>query len=509
MTVRPHNEAPMLPAVAALAAGIAAASWRMLPVWFCAVAVAVCVSSAAACNVTRRRNGAVGALLAAALFLGWALAGMQRYADPVPDGEIAGEAEIASLPSPTRHGRLRADARLLSVRDGDGRWRLTRGQLTVYTDSSTRLTPGEHVVWRGRIRRFDTSHGYGRLMVRRGYAGSLQLSPHDIIDIRPSGNQALHDRAAGRLARLPLSDRSLAVTEAMSIGERSQLDPALRSRWARAGMAHLLALSGLHVGIVFLLVNALLWWLPLVSRGHVLRHVAATAMLWIYVVAAGMPPSAVRAAVMFTLLQLSLSASARYSSLNALACAAFICLCFDADLLFDAGFQLSYISVAAIIAWGLPLCRRLHLHRDRHPRGMAARAENLAAAVANLVIDTFIIGLAAAVATMPLISYLFGVVPLAGALAGGAALLPAAVTVVAGAVWIVIPWGTAAPVFGGVTAFATGLLDSLAGFISSVPWAAAELRLTAWQTVAAYVLMAVATLLARTAGRRRSAESEI
>ena len=99
--------------------------------------------------------------------------------------------------------------------------------------------------------------------------------------------------------------------------------PELRAAYSRSGLSHLLAVSGLHTGIVFALVNLLLWWLPLLRRGHLLRNLLAAACIWIYVAAAGFPPSAVRAAVMFTMLQSALASASEYNGLNALAAAAF------------------------------------------------------------------------------------------------------------------------------------------------------------------------------------------
>ena len=96
-----------------------------------------------------------------------------------------------------------------------------------------------------------------------------------------------------------------------------------RPAYSRSGLSHLLAVSGLHTGIVFALVNLLLWWLPLLRRGHLLRNLLAAACIWIYVAAAGFPPSAVRTAVMFTMLQSALASASEYNGLNALAAAAF------------------------------------------------------------------------------------------------------------------------------------------------------------------------------------------
>ena len=76
----------------------------------------------------------------------------------------------------------------------------------------------------------------------------------------------------------------------MTAGDRSGLTPELRTAYSRSGLSHLLAVSGLHTGIVFVLINLLLWWLPLLRRGHLLRNLLAAAAVWCFVAAAGFPP---------------------------------------------------------------------------------------------------------------------------------------------------------------------------------------------------------------------------
>lgn len=140
----------------------------------------------------------------------------------------------------------------------------------------------------------------------------------------------------------------------MTAGDRRSLSPALRAAYSRSGTSHLLAVSGLHVGIVFLLANLLLWWLPLFRHGHILRNIAVILLIWLYAATTGFPPSVVRAALMFSVLQFALASSSEYVGMNTLAGVAFVMLLFHPDYLFDISFQLSFIAVAGIIAWGLP-----------------------------------------------------------------------------------------------------------------------------------------------------------
>lgn len=263
-----------------------------------------------------------------------------------------------------------------------------------------------------------------------------------------------------------------ALCEAMAAGERAGLRRELREAYARSGTAHLLAVSGLHVGIVFVLVNLLLVWLPALRRGHLLRNAAATALVWVYAAVAGFPPSVVRAALMCTALQFSLASASVYASGNVLAAAAFGMLVWNPDWLFDLSFQLSFAAVAAILAWAVPLCRRL-----RTPFRPL-----------NALTDTLAVGLAASVATAPLAAHTFGYVPLVG-LAVNPVIIPLAAAVVFGSVvWMIAPLAFAAPLFRLVLGTAAAWQNALVEWAAGVSWAVVPWAPSAGQTAAIYLL---------------------
>lgn len=256
--------------------------------------------------------------------------------------------------------------------------------------------------------------------------------------------------------------------------------PELRTAYSRSGLSHLLAVSGLHTGIVFALVNLALWWLPLFRRGHLLKNLLAAVAVWLFVAAAGFPPSAVRAAAMCTVLQAALASASEYVGLNALAAAGFGMLVWNPSWLGDISFQLSFVAVAAILAWGVPLCRRC---RTRW-KGV------------NVVVDAYLIGFVATVATAPLVSHTFGVVPLAGLAVNPLAIALAGVVVFGGALWMLAPVGFLAPAFGFVTGSAAEGISALARLTASLPGGAADYTLGGWPTAAVYAVFALATLAA-------------
>ncbi|MGF1565525.1 MAG: ComEC/Rec2 family competence protein [Flavobacteriales bacterium] len=154
---------------------------------------------------------------------------------------------------------------------------------------------------------------------------------------------------------------------ALLTGDKSELDNDLRTAFARCGTMHLLAVSGLHAGLVA--------WLPLLlMRRYRQRHwsiilfAVVIAVVWGFAWFTGMSASVIRAASMLSMMALGLLIRKRVSTLNALAAAALFMLLSEPDLLFNAGFLLSFLAVAAIVSFTpiireqLPVTRRKWLN---------------------------------------------------------------------------------------------------------------------------------------------------
>ncbi|WP_064975065.1 ComEC/Rec2 family competence protein [Alistipes provencensis] len=474
---------PVLKLLVPFAAGIALAGRYELPLWFLAGAF---VLSGVVALLFRSQAAAVGMLLTA----GFAAAQLRAPSPPVPRGiETVYEITIEGFPA-DRGRYVSADASVAAWRDpADGHWYPSDARVRLYVDSLTDLRPGERLRCRGTVRPFrGGAESYRRLMQRRGYAGTLWVSERTILERLPQQHAGLHRTAVERLARLPMKPEAEAVVEAMAAGERRGITPELRTVYSRSGLSHLLAVSGLHTGIVFVLINAALWWLPLLRRGHLLKNLLAAGAVWLFVAAAGFPPSAVRAAVMCTVLQAALASASEYVGMNALAAAAFGMLLWNPNWFGDISFQLSFLAVAGILAWGVPLCRRCR-----------TRWKAL-----NIVIDAYLIGLIATVATAPLVSHTFGIVPLAGIVVNPLAIALAGVVVFGGALWMLAPVGFLAPAFGFVTGTAAGWINALARLTASLPGGAADYTLGGWQTAVIYLVFALATAAAWSAEPKKS-----
>lgn len=146
-----------------------------------------------------------------------------------------------------------------------------------------------------------------------------------------------------------------AIVTAMTIGERQQIDRQQREDYRTSGAAHVLALSGLHIAIIFLILRLLI---PLRGRPRTAAAIH-TAMLWAYVLLVGSPPSVVRAATMLTFYTLLDAVGRKRDGLMALLATAFLILAVRPGWLYDWGFQMSFAAVLGITTFYGPLYKML------------------------------------------------------------------------------------------------------------------------------------------------------
>jgi competence protein ComEC len=310
-------------------------------------------------------------------------------------------------------------------------------------------------------------------MHHRGFIGSISVNHRATYEYLPAEKQTLHDWAVERLQGALSDSDGRAVVLAMATGERGDISPELRQSYSASGASHLLAVSGLHIGIAFMLINILLLPLVMLRYGNLLRSILAIALIWLYVWLCGMSPSAVRAAIMFSLLQFSLSSLREYASINILAGTAFIMLAFDSHLLFDISFQLSFVAVAGIVLWAMPLYR-LCSTRFR---------------VINMLVGVLLVGIVSTLATMPLVANTFSTISLVGILINPAIILLANIVVLAGIIALALPF------MGVVAELSASLQNRIVEWAASLPYGHFDISISEGAMWSVYAIFVVSTLL--------------
>ena len=156
-----------------------------------------------------------------------------------------------------------------------------------------------------------------------------------------------------------------AIVTAMTLGERGMISHDLREAYSISGASHVFALSGMHLGIIYALLSALLprRLMFVLGRWHTLGDwlltLLLTITLWAYVVLTGCHPPIIRAAIMLSIYAITRQTARQPRSSSVLIFTLFLMLVIWPEWLFDVGFQMSFMALASIILLFLPLNRRL------------------------------------------------------------------------------------------------------------------------------------------------------
>ncbi|UOB18720.1 ComEC/Rec2 family competence protein [Abyssalbus ytuae] len=159
------------------------------------------------------------------------------------------------------------------------------------------------------------------------------------------------------LEKYSFTKNELSVINALLLGQRQDISEEVYNNYTSAGAIHILAVSGLHVGIILLILSYILKPLDYFKKGNIIKLLLILISLWSFAIIAGLSASVVRAVTMFSLVAYAMHIKRATNIYNILAISMFILLLFKPYFIFDVGFQLSYIAVFAIV-WIQPIIYR-------------------------------------------------------------------------------------------------------------------------------------------------------
>ena len=184
----------------------------------------------------------------------------------------------------------------------------------------------------------------------------------------------------------------IAIIAAMTLGDKSMISNKVKEDFSSAGASHILALSGLHLGIIYWILTL---FLGKRNKRNIIIQTVILLIIWTYVLMVGMPVSIIRAATMLTIYSLMGMINRDRMSLNTLAFTAIIMLIANPLSLWDTGFQLSFMATASILT----------VHKNIifmiTPR----------TTLGNWIWANISIALSAQIGTAPLVAYYFGQIP--------------------------------------------------------------------------------------------------
>jgi ComEC/Rec2-related protein len=298
----------------------------------------------------------------------------------VPDGSGPWQAQVLSVGAP-RDGAQVATLALDTV--GSPRVAATLPRYPA-------IEPGRRVEVAGRLRP-PPEDDYGRYLRQAGIVATLRASRLVALpghDDPASSLEGLR-RASGRALALALPEPAAGLAAGILVGLRDEVDRAVATAFTTAGVSHVVAISGWNIAIVAASVAALTR-----RAGRRWRSIAILVAIVAYTAFAGGSPSVVRAAAMAGVVLLARESGRAGRAATALGLAAGLLLVADPGLVRDAGFQLSVVATAGLLAWATPLHQRLE-------RVMAGRAP-------GWLVETLALSLAAQLATLPIVLATFG-----------------------------------------------------------------------------------------------------
>lgn len=244
----------------------------------------------------------------------------------------------------------------------EGHWVTAEGKVLLYTDTiiGDGLERGD-LIWVGAAPERTQAPTNPSTFDYRRYLSFQNIHfQHFERNVHPVGHAPVsglwrlsyrfRSQAESILRKYVKDDRSFGIALALVLGEKRELDATLSKAYAASGAMHILAVSGLHVGLIYWIFSIFYRQLPFRLRQYRwIEPVFSIILLLCYALLTGMSPSVMRAATMFSFVAVGKAIRRRSSIYNALAASALVLLLIDPQLLFSVGFQLSYLAVFGIV----------------------------------------------------------------------------------------------------------------------------------------------------------------
>ena len=311
------------------------------------------------------------------------------------------------LPEPNyKKNKVLVDANLIGT-FRDGKWSKIDGKARIEIEfkNTISLYTGDYMLVHGIIERptgtiFPILFDYSSYLETIGIDYFIKTDQRKIASISNSKFNLskfaiqIRDRCIENIEQHNIQKDLLGVVSALILGTRSELDKQLIIDYTQCGIVHILAVSGLHVGLIYIaflfLLNPFKKFIPKIAF-----VLLVTVFLWFYAILTGLSPSVVRAAAMCTFIVIATTYNLKITNFNLLASVAFFMILFDASIWKQLGFQLSFAAVWSIFAFK-PILDFGNKFKNWFIRNICKAAT---------------LSLVAQLATFPLCSFYFGTFP--------------------------------------------------------------------------------------------------
>ncbi|MEM6552967.1 MAG: ComEC/Rec2 family competence protein [Planctomycetota bacterium] len=370
-------------------------------------------------------------------------------------------------------------------------WRETRGRVLVSVSEPTAMVErGQRVALTGWLSEIGGPANPGEfdfaaLMRDRGVTGRVTVSAREALEVladQPGGLgvwvERLRSRAAAAADRslsrgFVQEDAQLGLLRALLLGRRAELSEQTHDQFRRVGLAHILSISGAHLGVLL----GMVWLVARVLTGRPRRSaLIVLVVLGLFVLAVPMRTPIVRAAVMAGLFCMGALSGRRVSAVGLLALSCVLVLLWKPADLFNAGFQLSFAAVLGILLFTEPVMERVW------PKDSALEEEGGAWWLARKVVEAFVVGGVAFLSVTPMVMLHFGLLSPLAVVLSTASILPLGVLLAVGYVKVLV--GMVLPsvslVLAGPLRWLSGVLTGLVEEASGWPGSGIEVVPPGW-----------------------------
>lgn len=292
--------------------------------------------------------------------------------------------------------------------------------------------------------------------------------------------------------RWGLSDDEYGVIAAMTLGDKTALTKDMKARYAQVGASHVLALSGLHLMIIYAVISLMVgWW-----RWRMVSQVATVLAVWAFAFLVGLSPSVVRSAFMISVYALASLGYRERMSVNTLAFTAIVMLAVNPLAMYDIGFQLSFMAVLWIVLLNPLMAKIIPLHVQQRHRWL------------SMLWGMTTVSVSAQVGTAPLVAYYFGRLPVYFLLSNYIVIPAATLILYLALASMMTGWWTALQhILVGALATIVSWMNGALGWIAQLPKSSVEgLNLSTLQVCLIYLLTGALWVLLALATNRKNVE---
>lgn len=239
----------------------------------------------------------------------------------------------------------------------------TVGKIIIKQDankSESQLKIGAEIIFKGKINTIDSpknpyQFNYKTFLAHRLVDYQLKLNRFNYLNkgIKHANYRTflaeIREKLSINLFKKGFSKKQLALVQAIILGQKTNLSTSLIHQFSKAGVVHILAVSGLHIGILWLMILWLLKPLEQIKYGKFATVIITVIMLWFYAALVGFTASVIRSVTMFSIISLGTILNRKTSVYQSLVVSMFVLLIIQPFYLFDVGFQLSYVAVFSIV----------------------------------------------------------------------------------------------------------------------------------------------------------------